>query len=80
MTTVADKLAETTSAIDASVRSGTEILVMVDLNELPPSVIGQYCAAIDSMHRALGGPGLRLKSSSTEGNVYTAVLAPREAA
>jgi hypothetical protein len=41
-----------------------EIVVIADLDVLPPEVIAGFMAALDRLHRAYGGAGLRIKNDA----------------
>jgi hypothetical protein len=41
-----------------------EIVVIADLDVLPPEVIAGFMTALDRLHRAYGGTGLRIKNDA----------------
>jgi hypothetical protein len=45
-------------------KGAEEIVVIADLDVLPPEVIAGFMAALDRLHRAYGGAGLRIKNDA----------------
>lgn len=54
---------------------GKSLVVVADLDTLPASMVAEFLAALDDLHRAWGGGGLRIDSETvrTEAALYQTV-------